>query len=59
MKRRVKEESNKYGVPHDADLSPFQGVELTMICLGIFQVQFSFHPDPGNPGRMPLGITER
>jgi hypothetical protein len=33
-----------YGVPLDLDLSFLHGAELIQICLGLYQLQFHFHP---------------
>jgi len=33
-----------YGVPADLDLGLLGGAELTQVCLGLYQVQFLFHP---------------
>lgn len=33
-----------YGVPADLDLSFLHGAELVQVCLGLYGVQFHFHP---------------
>src|SRR2546423_1166891 len=33
-----------YGVPADLDLSFLHGAELQLVCLGVYDVQFHFHP---------------
>ena len=33
-----------YGVAADLDLSIFQQAELIQLCVGVYQIQFSFHP---------------
>lgn len=34
-----------YGVPADLNLSFLRGAELVQVCLGLYQLQFHFHPD--------------
>ncbi|MCC7421264.1 MAG: hypothetical protein IT428_13350 [Planctomycetaceae bacterium] len=33
-----------HGVPHDLGLDALHGAELTQVAIGLFQVQFHFHP---------------
>jgi hypothetical protein len=33
-----------YGVPADLDLAYLHGAELIQVCLGLYQLQFHFHP---------------
>ncbi|MDB5338641.1 MAG: hypothetical protein JWN70_4260 [Planctomycetaceae bacterium] len=33
-----------YGVPADLNLVFLHGAELTQVCLGLYQLQFHFHP---------------
>jgi hypothetical protein len=33
-----------YGVPADLDLGFLRGAEVVQVCLGLWQVQFHFHP---------------
>lgn len=33
-----------YGVPADLDLTFLHNAELTQVCLGLYQLQFHFHP---------------
>jgi hypothetical protein len=32
------------GVPADLDLTFLQGTQLSQVCLGMYQIQFHFHP---------------
>jgi hypothetical protein len=38
------EASRVYGVPRDLDLAFLHGAELIQVCLGLYQLQFHFHP---------------
>ena len=33
-----------YGVPADLDLAFLHNAELIQVCLGVYQIQFAFHP---------------
>jgi hypothetical protein len=34
-----------YGVPEDLDLQFLHGAEVIEVCIGLYQVQFIFHPE--------------
>jgi len=34
-----------YGVPEDLDLQFLHGAEVIQVCIGLYQVQFIFHPE--------------